>query len=531
MLQFCLDGIAAITKAVLLLTAADFLSGIASLIGLGTSFTGLSEKFTAIGEAMVAFSNATTGVNSEQIKASAEAAASLAEVFNSLPKEGGWFQTVFGEQDLSGFSSKLEGFGNALTSYGNSVANLNVSAINNSVPAANSLVDILKSLPNSGGKLQIVLGNKDMESFSNDLSGLGTALVNYGNSVANLNAKAIKDSVPAAEGLAEFMKALPSSDGTWQKVFGKKNASNFGGQLEAFGTSMKNLSDTLSEVEFSYYDSAAAALNHITEAVTNFDIRSLNSIVTSIGSLGTKASTSFTTNVEQSTIKNAFDAPLNKAVSSVRSYMSKFYSAGSYLVTGFANGIRDNIYRAQRAAIDMSSSTELAARSRLHINSPSKVFRKIGAGVPEGFAQGIERFSYLGTRAVESMSNDAIDSASKVLSNINAVLTNDVNAQPMIRPVVDLSNVESSSDAISNMLSMDPTVSAFSNVSSISAMMNRNQNGANDDVVSAIKDLGKTIGKASGDTYQINGITYDSGSEVSEAIQTLIRASIIEGRR
>ena len=259
-----LDGIAAITKAVLLLTAADFLSGIASLIGLGTSFTGLSEKFTAIGEAMVAFSNATTGVNSEQIKASAEAAASLAEVFNSLPKEGGWFQTVFGEQDLSGFSSKLEGFGNALTSYGNSVANLNVSAINNSVPAANSLVDILKSLPNSGGKLQIVLGNKDMESFSNDLSGLGTALVNYGNSVANLNAKAIKDSVPAAEGLAEFMKALPSSDGTWQKVFGKKNASNFGGQLEAFGTSMKNLSDTLSEVEFSYYDSAAAALNHIT---------------------------------------------------------------------------------------------------------------------------------------------------------------------------------------------------------------------------------------------------------------------------
>lgn len=526
-----LDGIVAITKAVLLLTAADFLSGIASLIGLGTSFTGLSEKFTAIGEAMVAFSNATTGVNSEQVTASAEAAASLADALSSLPKEGGWFQTVFGEQDLSGFSSKLEGFGNALTSYGNSVANLNVSAINNSVPAANSLVNILKSLPNSGGKLQIVLGNKDMESFSNDLSGFGTALFKYGNSVANLNAKAIKDSVPAAEGLAEFMKALPSSDGAWQKVFGKKNASNFGGQLEAFGTSMKNLSDTLSGVEFSYYDSAATALNTITEAVTSFDVSSLNSIVTSIGGLGTQASTAFTTNVEQSTIKNAFDAPLNKAASSARGSMSKFYDAGRYLVTGFANGIRDNIYLAQLAAIKMADDTETAARSKLHIYSPSRVFRKIGAWVPKGFAQGIERFSYLGVRAVEGMSNDAIDSASKVLSNINAVLTDDVNTQPMIRPIVDLSNVESSSDAISNMLAIDPTVSAFSNVRSISAMMNRNQNGANDDVVSAIKDLGKTIGKASGDTYQINGITYDSGSEVSEAIQTLIRASIIEGRR
>ena len=526
-----LDGIVAITKAVLLLTAADFLSGIASLIGLGTSFTGLSEKFTAIGEAMVAFSNATTGVNSEQIKASAEAAASLAEVFNSLPKEGGWFQTVFGEQDLSGFSSKLEDFGDALTSYGNSVAELKVDAINNSVPAANSLVEVLKSLPNSGGTLQKFLGNKDMTSFSNDISGFGTALVNYGESVTDLKVDAIKNSVPAAEALADFVKALPSSGGAWQKVFGNKNASDFSNQLEALGTSMKNLSNTLSEVEFSYYDSAATALNSITEAVANFNVGSLNSIVTSIGGLGTQASTTFTTNVENSTIKNAFDAPLNKAVSSARSGMSKFYDAGRYLVAGFANGIRDNIYLAQRAAIALADNTESAARSRLNINSPSKVFRKIGAGVPEGFAQGIERFSYLGARAVESMSNDAIGSASKVLSNVTAALTDDVNTQPTIRPIVDLSNVKNSSDAISNMLAMDPTVSAFSNVHSISAMMNRNQNGANDDVVSAIKDLGKTIGKASGDTYQINGITYDSGSEVSDAIQTLIRASIIEGRR
>lgn len=526
-----LDGIVAITKAVLLLTAADFLSGLASIIGLGTSFTGLSEKFTAIGEAMTAFSNATTGVNSEQVKASAEAAVSLAEVLNSLPKESGWFQTVFGEKDLSGFGSKLEDFGNDLTSYGNSVADLKVDAINNSVPAANSLVEVLKSLPNSGGTLQKFLGNKDMASFSNDLSGFGTALVNYGESVTDLKVDAIKNSVPAAEALADFMKALPSSGGEWQKVFGNKNASDFSDQLEALGTSMKNLSDTLSGVEFSYYDSAATALNSITNAVASFDVSHLNSIVTSVGALGTRASTTFTTNVENSTIKNAFDAPLNKAVSSARSGMSKFYDAGRYLVAGFANGIRDNIYLAQRAAIALADNTESAARSRLRINSPSKVFRKIGAGVPEGFAQGIERFSYLGARAVESMSNNAIDSASKVLSNINAVLTDDVNTQPTIRPIVDLSNVENSSDAISSMLAMDPTVSAFSNVHSISAMMNRNQNGANDDVVSAIKDLGKTIGKTSGDTYQINGITYDSGSEVSEAIQTLIHASIIEGRR
>lgn len=232
----------------------------------------------------------------------------------------------------------------------------------------------------------------------------------------------------------------------------------------------------------------------------------------------------------QDSIKE-FGSALDAAISGINNYYTDFYKCGEYLATGFTNGIKSNSYKAKLAAIDMAKLADQAAREKLGIESPSKVFKEIGGYVPKGFARGIENFSYLGTRAVEGMSNDAIDSASKVLSNINAVLTDDVNTQPTIRPVVDLSNVESSSDAISNMLAIDPTVSAFSNVRSISAMMNRNQNGVNDDVVSAIKDLGKTIGKASGDTYQINGITYDSGSEVSEAIQTLIRASIIEGRR
>jgi hypothetical protein len=526
-----LDGIVAITKAVLLLTAADFVSGLASLIGLGTSFTGLSEKFKAIGEAMTAFSNATVGVNSEQVKASAEAAASLAEVFKSLPKEGGWWQTIFGGQDLGNFGAQLTSFGTALVGYGNSVVDLKVDAITNSIPAANGLVEVLKALPNSGGSLQTFLGSKDMASFSDNLSGFGTALFNYGKSVSDLKVEAIKNSVPAAEGLADFMKALPSSGGAWQKVFGNKNASDFSTQLTTLGTSMKTLSDTLSEVEFSYYDSAATALNSITEAVANFDIGGLNSIVHAMGDLGIQASTSFTTNVEQSAIKTAFDGSLNKALSSVRGYMSKFYSAGGYLVTGFVNGIKDDTYKAKLAAIAMAKQADEAARTQLGVASPSKVFKEIGGYVAKGFAKGIENFSYLGTRAVESMSNDAIGATSKVLSNVASALTDDINTQPTIRPVVDLSNVENSSDAISSMLAMDPTVSAFSNVRSISTMMNRNQNGPNDDVISAIKDLGRTIGKASGDTYQINGITYDSGSEVSEAIQTLIRASIIEGRR
>lgn len=312
------------------------------------------------------------------------------------------------------------------------------------------------------------------------------------------------------------------------------------GKISSNGDDLKKCGDAMSELEKSTTISSQAfatmaesigLVSSTLPIVGNIAASSMAALVSAVSdSSGAFDGFIDSTGAAQDSIKE-FGSALDAAISGINSYYTDFYKCGEYLATGFTNGIKSNSYKAKLAAIDMAKLADQAAREKLGIESPSKVFKEIGGYVPKGFARGIENFSYLGTRAVEGMSNDAIDSASKVLSNINAILTDDVNTQPTIRPIVDLSNVESSSDAISNMLAIDPTVSAFSNVRSISAMMNRNQNGANDDVVSAIKDLGKTIGKASGDTYQINGITYDSGSEVSEAIQTLIRASIIEGRR
>lgn len=312
------------------------------------------------------------------------------------------------------------------------------------------------------------------------------------------------------------------------------------GKISSNGDDLKKCGDAMSELEKSTTISSQAfatmaesigLVSSTLPIVGNIAESSMAALVSAVSdSSGAFDGFIDSTGAAQDSIKE-FGSALNVAITEINSYYTNFYNCGEYLVTGFTNGIKSNSYKAKLAAIDMANLVDQAVREKLGIESPSKAFKEIGGYVAKGFARGIENFSYLGTRAVESMSNNAIDATSKVLSSITAALTDDVNTQPMIRPVVDLSNVESSSDAISNMLAMDPTVSAFSNVRSISAMMNRNQNGANDDVVSAIKDLGKTIGKASGDTYQINGITYDSGSEVSEAIQTLIRASIIEGRR
>ena len=49
-------------------------------------------------------------------------------------------------------------------------------------------------------------------------------------------------------------------------------------------------------------------------------------------------------------------------------------------------------------------------------------------------------------------------------------------------------------------------------------------------MVSAINGLRKDISDMPRNTYSINGITYDDGSNVSDAVKTLVRAARIERR-
>ena len=69
------------------------------------------------------------------------------------------------------------------------------------------------------------------------------------------------------------------------------------------------------------------------------------------------------------------------------------------------------------------------------------------------------------------------------------------------------------------------------NLGAVSSMMNaRIQNGFNNDVISAIDKVRDRMDNIKGTTYNIDGITYDEGSDVAEAIKTLVRAAKIERR-
>ena len=228
-------------------------------------------------------------------------------------------------------------------------------------------------------------------------------------------------------------------------------------------------------------------------------------------------------NANQAT--TAVSSIMRTSLSYVRSYYSSFYSAGSYIVDGFANGVDDHAWKGISKVRQMAKNAETAARKELEVESPSRKFTKIGYYTVMGFVNGIDRFSYLADRSSRAMASSALQNTQAVISQIGESLdASNFDYEPTIRPVVDTSDVLASASMITN-----GSIALRANAQYASKMAN-NQNGMNDDIISAIGKLGDKFNTTPGNTYTINGMTYDDGSNIAEAMKTIFRATRIEGR-
>ncbi len=230
--------------------------------------------------------------------------------------------------------------------------------------------------------------------------------------------------------------------------------------------------------------------------------------------------------------KKACIALVSGCADAISSKEGSFKTAAKNLVRGFANGISANTYLATAKSRAMAKAAADAAKKELDEHSPSKVGYGIGNFFGVAFVNGIADNIKSAYSVSTNLARSARDGMNRAIDKMNAILSSDIDTQPTIRPVIDLSDVRSGANAISSMLNLNSQVGVRTNLAAISATMgHRGQNGVNDEVVSAINKLRKDIGNIrGGDTYQINGVTYDDGSNITDAVRTLVRAAKIEGR-
>lgn len=221
-------------------------------------------------------------------------------------------------------------------------------------------------------------------------------------------------------------------------------------------------------------------------------------------------------------------------VSTMRGYYNSLYSAGQYLVTGFVNGINSKMVSATNAALALGDAVISALKSALQERSPSRISHKFGEYYGQGLVNGINDTSNKAEKSGTNLGMSAIKGLKSAISKVSEIMSDNMDTNPVIAPVIDLRNVKSGSRQLNGMLTdiTNKSIGLRSSVSlanSVSSGM-RPSVQVQDSVKDLVKALRDNDSFSTKNTYNINGITYDDGSNVAEAIRTIIRAARVERR-
>ena len=234
---------------------------------------------------------------------------------------------------------------------------------------------------------------------------------------------------------------------------------------------------------------------------------------------------------KSSSVSSAASSAAISGAQGARGAYSSMYNAGSYLMDGLKNGINNRKWVAINAAKKVAQQITNITNAVFGEHSPSRVFMQIGRYLDEGLAIGINDSSDVATNSASNMANSVIGNVQNAISMAGDLFSANADAQPTIKPIVDLSEVRRGANAISGIFGSGPSVGVMANVNAISSSMNgRIQNRNNSEVVLAINKLRDKLDGV-GNTYNtINGVTYDDGSNVTDAIKTLVRYAKIGER-
>ena len=517
---------------------------IAPVDGFVQAFTGsknvatFGEQVKVFAEQLVLASNALSGkdangkavtlIDSVALEAASKAGTLFADLQKAIPEDK-WLD---GKVSLDEFGTTIYTYGQYLRLYSNELANVDADKVNQSTVWSRVLVDIAKQI-----------AGIDTEKINNfeSVKKIGESIKGYSDNVKDVDSAKVNSSITHINKLMVAINSMASLNASgiekFQGALKTLGETNVDGIVEAFNVSSDKMFAAGANVITKIGEGMASRQTTLFTTATAV-IKGLTTGLLSNASSFIKMGEVYVTNIGSGFVNRA--DRLNETAKTVaklaagdkgaKAAYDSFKTSGGYVVSGFANGISLKSYIATNAAKEMAKAAAQAAKSILKINSPSKVFMGIGSYVVEGFVKGIDN----NVNSVISSTSDMADSArsgfSRAIGRMTDLLNGEMETQPTIRPVLDLSDVRSGAATIGSMFG-NPSIGVMSNLGSINTMMNaRNQNGSNADVVSAIDKLASLLGNTSGNTYQINGITYNDDTPIAEAVSALIRATVMEGR-
>lgn len=521
-----------------------------------SDISAFSAKFPGVATDLAAFVTNLGTFSDAQVATTdcaGKAIASLATAAKNLPLSGGLVQWFTGESDISTFANKFPGIGTNLAAFVTNLGTFStaqVDTVNCAGQAISKMASAANEVPNTGGLKQWFTGEKDISAFADKLPGVGTGIKGLANKLGTFTETQVK-SIQAG---VDALKYVVKFNDNVKDVGDLKSRTD---KLTDISTGIKNFITGLAGISAEDAELAKTNSKDFYDLVTQLSSTNLDSMKTLGDSMKNVGETSLAKFIEafsgespKTKVSQAMRDLVNKMIDTMESKRSeiitktesvvtsicdtlnnstnidKMKTAGKNFTQGFADGITSNRYLVVDAGTSLGNAAYDAAKRAIDAHSPSKKAHKLGNFFGLGFVKGIGEYTDTAYSESYSMADQASKGLTSAISKVNDILNDGTTNQPMIRPVLDLSDVENEAGRISGLFN---NVGIGSNLNAISIGMRQNRQNGNGEVVSAINKLGSNLGK-SGDTYNINGVTYDNGSEVQNAVEVLIRAANIERR-
>lgn len=497
-----LQGAKALAEMILILTANGILDALTSWFTGGSSMVDFGKQLAEFAPYMKRYSDSIKGMDNAVVESSANAALALATMASNLPNSGGVASWFAGENSLSAFADELVKFGPKLKQYADSVTGLNAGVVINSVIAARVLSNFAENLPNSGGVVSWFTGDNSLSVFADELAIFGPKLKAYADSVSGMDTSIVIQSMNAAKAISEFAENLPNSGGVVSWFTGDNTISKFGEGLSEFGTSLANYYDTISGINVESITAIIPGIQSlvgVAQDISSLNIPSISSFAEAFIQLATDGVNGLVNTFVDSTVditdavdgtlqsvldsindrekdfsdagktlineliaaikiqmpkaKSTLTSGINNMTSAIKAYYIPFKSAATYLVDGFVKGINENTWKVEAESRAMAKAAADAAREELDENSPSKVFYSIADYGVIAFANAFLEGRTKAYKSGTSLAEASIKGTSDAIRHLASIVNSDIDLQPTIRPVMDLTDVRTKTRQLNAMLS------------------------------------------------------------------------------
>lgn len=440
------------------------------------------DNLSSFGRSLKLFEFWTSGLDKAVVDNAAACADVMIELADSVPETGGFLDALFGSSDFETFGANLLSFGTSMAGYYTNIKDIDPDFVSQSATVAAALVSVAKDIP------QIGLGGTNLRAFGDMVEDFGKSVKDYYGSIKKIDTSIMSSVTTELERLVDIAKLLDGLDA---------------GAIDTFGIAMSQLGSSMTDSFDQAIDGAASTIGN---SVSNL----LNAFVTAIRVNTIVAITAFTEFAAQCLAVLGLQKPnfynigfefggkiiegfklkspifvaagktmVNDVSTSLKSMYSEFVQVGDRLAQGVADGLSSSaaIQRVCRAAAALVRAAIEAAEEEADINSPSRVMTQDGIYMAEGFGLGMVR----GVRTVESsartMTKSALDVVSESVSKLSSLISNDIDAEPVIRPVIDLSGAEKEALKLNSLFATDQAYRINSSMNRRTSSFSTDQNG------------------------------------------------------